>query len=205
MTTQTLRPKTPPYRDYAVATLLIVVVLVVGVLARDPSPQNVLLFGGLTLAILAALAVVGWLYYSNSRIVLEPRGIWHTSMFGRSRLIVAGSVSRVLAVENFTVTVGIAPRYRRSEANTFLLDAEGRTVLRLRASLWSPESMGAVAAAAGAPVTTELWADPASVRGSYPNAVGVIEAHPYIFGAIVGAATVVIVVVALVIVVLLSI
>jgi len=192
MTSHTIRPTALKYRELAFgAGAVATVAVVAGVVEfRDYLPQIVI---GTALLLVVGVVCVA-LFFRNTKVVLEPGQVSHTNMVGYTKRIAAGSVSSVVLVHNFIVLVSLRTRTRRSDAQVFLLDPSGATLLRVRSALWGAESIALVRAAVPAvPETEHDTMEPGTMRGAYPRSIGFFEANPIVVGTLAAIAVVAVV------------
>jgi hypothetical protein len=84
-------------------------------------------------------------------------------------------------------------------ARLFVLDGDGRAVLRWSSQTWTVSQMDDLAAGLGIPIESMPGrVAPKDFRARYPRAVSAVEAHPVIFALIIAAVVTVIVIVVVV-------
>jgi hypothetical protein len=181
---QTVTPSRAHYSRSVLIGSGLAALLVVVILGRMSG--GMLMAGVVVLAVLFAASLVGiWLFFHNTRVQYAPGRVVRTDLFGRSRELTAADVKQVVLVEHLRgATQLVAPVL-------YLLDDQGRSVLRLRAGLWTIDELGAIGAAIPRDpdvVTGIITA--AELRRRFPGAVSFWEAHAVVTSLTVAAALV---------------
>ena len=185
MTAQTVRPISPRFSQFALASGAIALAVAVVGFVRNPEHLPVIL--AVTAAVLVVAGVCVALFLRNTRITLEPGRVSHTNMVGYTRRIAAGSVSSLVFVHSFAVLVNLTTRSRRSDSQIFLLDPSGVPLLRVREGLWGADAVSAVRAAmAGVPEVEHETMDAGTMSAAHPRSVGFYETNPLVVGVLAG-------------------
>jgi hypothetical protein len=138
----------------------------------QPTPAYVAEMVGLL--VVAGAYVV--LYFRNSRITAEPRSLTIRTAFGLSHAVARHHLDRAVLVEHHVTsrspTAGSTPRL-------FLLDDEGRAVLRWSGQAWTEDQMRELVSALDIPlVEIPGRLGSGDIHRRYPHALGVWEGHP---------------------------
>lgn len=178
---RTATPSTAHYKKSVLVGCGLAVLFVVVVLGRMQG--GMLMAGVVIIAVVFVAVLVGiWLFFRNTRVAYEPGRVMRTDLLGRSRELTTASVHQVVLVERLRGATGlVAPVL-------FMLDADGRALLRLRVGLWSLDDLGAIGAAI--PRDPDVLAAPitsAELRRRFPGAVSFWEAHAVVASLLVAA------------------
>jgi hypothetical protein len=168
--------------------------LLAGILAFDVLLQLVLFQSArlLPLAILLALTLAYTaLYYRNSRVEAAPGTLAIRNALGIEHFVAPSHVATVVIAEHLRTGVTFGTEYI---PRLFVLDDDGRSVLRWSSNRWTVEQMQDLAAALGVTVAIVPEAlSPAEFGARYPRALGWVEAHPVVTGLLIAAVLVAIV------------
>ena len=182
---QTVTPSRAHYRRSVRIGCGLAVLLVVVILGRMSG--GMLTAGVVILAVAFVLVLVGiWLYFHNTKVQYAPGRVVQTNLFGHSRELTTATVRQVVLVEHLRgATQLVAPVL-------YMLDDDGRAVLRLRAGLWSIDELGAIGAAIprDPDVVTGIISATA-LRKRFPQAVSFWEAHS-VFASLFVAAVIIV-------------
>jgi hypothetical protein len=200
MTTQVFRPTPPKYGQYAAAAAL--VLLVTAVFAASNFAYALPAIVGGTAAALVLSGLFAVLFFRNTRVVVEPGAVSHTNAFGVTRRVADAAVSTSVLVNEFQVLLSVYTRSRRTDSQLFLIGPSGRTLLRLRSSIWGFDVLSAVyAGVPGSEHVEHGTMDAGTMSAAHPKSLGFFEENPIVVGVIAAlllVAVVVIVVVAVV-------
>lgn len=125
-------------------------------------------------AALAIIAVLIWLYFRNTRIVFGADRLSRANLFGARRTWSRDEVGTVLVVEQL-VAFAVA-----DTRNTFILDAQGRTILRPTNEFWAAADVRALVEWIG--LTPDVIDKPitaTALRERFPRCVPWWEAHSF--------------------------
>jgi len=198
MTAQVFRPTAPKYGEYAAAAGL--VLLVTAVFAASSFADALPAIVGGTAAALALLGVFALLFFRNSRVVVEPGAVSHTNAIGVTRRVAGSAVATSVLVNEYQVLLSVYTRSRRTDSQLFLLGESGRTLLRLRSSIWGTAPLYAAHSAAPESARVELGSmDAGTMSAAHPKSVGFLEENPIVVGVVAALAVLVVVVVAVVV------
>jgi len=201
---QTLLPSRPTYRKAVQRDLLIAVpllVLIVGSQVGLQLMQSSIAGDGtglvwVYLGIVVAAVAFSIVYYSavlrNSRIDLAATGLTVTNWYGRSRIVEYSQVG--------TVIQALLRLPARTLPMLFVLDHEGKRVLTMYGTLWTPDAMLALGKAV--PVTPVAPAEPVSyreLRKLHPKAFSWARANPVALAVIVAGGLFLVVVVVIIV------
>jgi len=167
----TATPSTANYRKSVLVGCGLAVLFVVIALGRMEGV-------GLMAVIVVIAAVFGlillsiWLYFRNTRVDYEPGRVVRFDLLGRPRELTTAAIHTVVLVEHLRDgTQTTAPAL-------LMLDADGRTQLRMRGGLWSLDDLGAVGASIPRePVSIAGNVSAAQLRRRFPAAVSFWEAN----------------------------
>lgn len=181
----TAKPSTANYRKSVLVGCGLAALFVVIALGRMEG--GALMAGVVVIAVIFGLVLLGiWLFYRNTRVDYEPGRVVRFDLLGRPRELTTASVRAVVLVEHLRGATQLAA------PTLLMLDAAGRTQLRLRGGLWSLDDLGAIGAAIPRePVSIGGSITAGDLRRRYPAAVSFWEAHAVV--ASLGVAGIVIV------------
>ena len=183
----TIRPSRKAYKStLAVNALLLLPLIVISFTRVDGDPIAVLV-GGVILLALIALFV--FLYFHNTRIEFTETTLTRANLFGRTRTWQMSEITTVLRVEALVAFM------QSDTLNIFVLDSQGRCVVRPSNQMWSLDEVTALITATGVKETVVAQPITATeLRVRYPRAVPWWEAHVFATALIaVGLLTVLIV------------
>ena len=167
----TATPSTANYRKSVLVGCALAALFVVIALGR--------MEGVGLMAVIVVIAVVFglillsiWLYFRNTRVDYEPGRVVRFDLLGRPRELTTAAIHTVVLVEHLRDgTQTTAPAL-------LMLDADGRTQLRMRGGLWSLDDLGAVGASIPRePVSIAGTVSAAQLRRRFPAAVSFWEAN----------------------------
>lgn len=124
--------------------------------------------------VLVVIAALIWLYFRNTRIVFGADHLSRTNLFGARRAWSRDQVGTVLVVEQL-VAFAVA-----DTRNTFILDAQGQTILRPTNEFWAAADVRALVEWIG--LTPDVIDQPVTataLRERYPRCVPWWEAHSF--------------------------
>lgn len=165
-----LKPSKQVYRAAVITSLPLTVGLVVWNLIANRSAP--LLVTVLIVVLVAGALGAMWLYFRNTRVVVDNGTVTKTNALGRQRTFAADDVRTVLS-DSFAVNANL------TNQQLFVFDPRGRRLLRMRGEYWTPEQMAEVVGALGG--KPEIVAEPmtpATMRKRYPGSVLWVEASP---------------------------
>jgi len=145
------------------------------------------------MAVIVVIAVVFglillsiWLYFRNTRVDYEPGRVVRFDLLGRPRELTTAAIHTVVLVEHLRDgTQTTAPAL-------LMLDADGRTQLRMRGGLWSLDDLGAVGASIPRePVSIAGTVSAAQLRRRFPAAVSFWEANAVLTSLVVALVVIV--------------
>lgn len=165
-----IKPSKTAYKIAVITSLPVTLGLVVwNLLANRNSP---VLVTALIVVVVAGALFGMWLYFRNTRLVVDHGTVTKTDGLGRVRSFAAADVRMVLA-DNFAVNAQL------NNQQLFVFDPRGRRLLRMRGEYWTAQQMAdVVEALGGKPEIVVVPMDPASMRKSYPGSVYWVEASP---------------------------
>lgn len=168
----TIRPSGATYRRSVGIAAVGVGPLLVLSLLRSRAEQVVLTIGLVT----AVVCLLGlWLFFRNSRVVLDRRHLSHTNWLGSARRWTTADVGHVLVAEQLM-------EYGKAAPSLFVLDKEGARLIRLRGQYWSLNDMSTLARRFGSrSEIIEVPVTAARIGRDHPNAVGWWEVHQWLF------------------------
>ena len=162
-------PSWAQYKTKVALGAIVILPIAVGISLRLAG-NGTLFVGG----ILVVIAVLVWLYFRNTRIVFGAGQLSRTNLFGVRRASPVDQVGTVLVVEQL-VAFAVA-----DTRNTFILDAQGRTILRPTNEFWAAadvreliEWIGLTPEVVDRPITAT------ALRERYPRSVPWWEAHSF--------------------------
>ena len=165
-----LRPSKSAYRLAVVTSLPLTLGLVAwNLIANRDAPGLVTV---LIVVLVAGSLGAMWLYFRNTRVVVNDGTVTKTNGLGNTRTFAAADVSTVLA-DTFEVNANL------TNQQLFVFGPDGRRLLRMRGEYWTPEQMAAVVVALGG--RPEIVAEPmtpATMRKRYRGSVYWVEASP---------------------------
>jgi hypothetical protein len=126
--------------------------------------------------IIALLGSFIFLYFRNSRITAEPRSLTIRNVLGTSHTVARHHLETAVLIEAHITSTAQAAA---STPRLFLLDDEGRSVLRWSGHLWSEEEMRELVGTLDIPLTKipgRLGSG--DIHRRYPHALGFWEGHP---------------------------
>jgi len=181
----TATPSTANYRKSVLVGCGLAVLFVVIALGRMEGV-------GLMAVIVVIAAVFGlillsiWLYFRNTRVDYEPGRVVRFDLLGRPRELTTAAIHTVVLVEHLRDgTQTTAPAL-------LMLDADGRTQLRMRGGLWSLDDLGAVGASIPRePVSIAGNVSAAQLRRRFPAAVSFWEANAVLTSLVVALVVIV--------------
>jgi len=181
----TATPSTANYRKSVLVGCGLAVLFVVIALGRMEGV-------GLMAVIVVIAAVFGlillsiWLYFRNTRVDYEPGRVVRFDLLGRPRELTTAAIHTVVLVEHLRDgTQTTAPAL-------LMLDADGRTQLRMRGGLWSLDDLGAVGASIPRePVSIAGTVSAAQLRRRFPAAVSFWEANAVLTSLVVALVVIV--------------
>jgi len=181
----TATPSTANYRKSVLVGCGLAVLFVVIALGR--------MEGVGLMAVIVVIAVVFglillsiWLYFRNTRVDYEPGRVVRFDLLGRPRELTTAAIHTVVLVEHLRDgTQTTAPAL-------LMLDADGRTQLRMRGGLWSLDDLGAVGASIPRePVSIAGTVSAAQLRRRFPAAVSFWEANAVLTSLVVALVVIV--------------
>ena len=181
----TATPSTANYRKSVLVGCALAVLFVVIALGR--------MEGVGLMAVIVVIAVVFglillsiWLYFRNTRVDYEPGRVVRFDLLGRPRELTTAAIHTVVLVEHLRDgTQTTAPAL-------LMLDADGRTQLRMRGGLWSLDDLGAVGASIPRePVSIAGTVSAAQLRRRFPAAVSFWEANAVLTSLVVALVVIV--------------
>jgi len=181
----TATPSTANYRKSVLVGCALAALFVVIALGR--------MEGVGLMAVIVVIAVVFglillsiWLYFRNTRVDYEPGRVVRFDLLGRPRELTTAAIHTVVLVEHLRDgTQTTAPAL-------LMLDADGRTQLRMRGGLWSLDDLGAVGASIPRePVSIAGTVSAAQLRRRFPAAVSFWEANAVLTSLVVALVVIV--------------
>ena len=181
----TATPSTANYRKSVLVGCALAALFVVIALGR--------MEGVGLMAVIVVIAVVFglillsiWLYFRNTRVDYEPGRVVRFDLLGRPRELTTAAIHTVVLVEHLRDgTQTTAPAL-------LMLDADGRTQLRMRGGLWSLDDLGAVGASIPRePVSIAGNVSAAQLRRRFPAAVSFWEANAVLTSLVVALVVIV--------------
>ncbi len=144
---------------------------------------------------LALLALYLWLYFRNTRVTAALHSLTIRNAFGISHTVADHHLVSAIFVDSFTQSSQYVANNR---PRLFILDGDGRSVLRWGGQTWTGEQMQSLATTLGIPLTAlNEQMNARAFKKLYPRALSPVEAHPVVFALVIVAviATIVIAVV----------
>ena len=181
----TATPSTANYRKSVLVGCALAALFVVIALGR--------MEGVGLMAVIVVIAVVFglillsiWLYFRNTRVDYEPGRVVRFDLLGRPRELTTAAIHTVVLVEHLRDgTQTTAPAL-------LMLDADGRTQLRMRGGRWSLDDLGAVGASIPRePVSIAGTVSAAQLRRRFPAAVSFWEANAVLTSLVVALVVIV--------------
>jgi hypothetical protein len=172
MAVRTVTPSWTAYKKKVTVGAIVLVPLAVAAALRVA--ENAVFLVGFVLALLMLIAVFVSLYFRNTVIEFGGGYLSRTNLFGVRRIWGADEVATVLVVEQLRA-FAVADTH-----NTFILDAQGRTILRPTNEFWTAPDIRDLVESIG--LTPEIIDKPitaTALRERYPRAVPWWEAHSF--------------------------
>jgi hypothetical protein len=165
-----LKPSKQVYRAAVITSLPLTAGLVAWNLIANRSAP--LLITVLIVVLVAGALGAMWLYFRNTRVVVDSGTVTKTNALGRQRRFAAEDVRTVLS-DSFAVNANL------TNQQLFVFDPRGRRLLRMRGEYWTPGQMAEVVdALRGKPEIVAEPMTPATMRKRYPGSVLWVEASP---------------------------
>lgn len=185
----TYAPSFSSYRKrlYGAIPLLLIIGFVDYFRLRQPLPIYLAEFGGL----IVLAAAYTYLYFRYTRVEVDKRSLTRRNAFGHRRVFADDELAAVVIVNEYSYGGGsgvTAPRL-------FVLDPEGRAILRWDGRYWPMPEMDALSENLGVPLTTLESSSSKTFSKEYPRALASIEVHPIKWALGLSAAILVVVVV----------
>jgi hypothetical protein len=171
---QTFRPSPARYRGRFGWVLPAILVLGLVIYWRFDQPAAAY-FAEMT-AIVVLLGGYILLYFRNALITAEPHSLTIRTAFGMSHTVAQHHLASAVIVEHHITSNA---QNAVATPRLFVLDDEGRSVLRWSGRTWTEQQMRDLVATLEVPVT-ELPGRLGSgdIHRRYPHALGVWEGHP---------------------------
>jgi hypothetical protein len=140
-----------------------------------------LLFG----VAVACFGVVAWLYATQAKVTADESAVTSRDLFGRTTRIPRAEVATVM-ICSVLIRKGL-PAF---QSRIFLLDSDGRVVLKLYGSFWSEADFEALARFLGVELVGSRadWYRPADLARVAVGSVTIFERHPRLIWVAAGAA-----------------
>jgi hypothetical protein len=140
----------------------------------------------------AAFGAIAWLYVTQARVTATSTEVTYRNAFGRTTRLPRAEVAEVKIC-----SVRIQKGFPFFQSRFFLLNSDGRVVLKLYGSFWSEADFEALARFLGVELVGNRadWYRPADLAREVPGSVNLFERYPRLIWVAAGFAWVTVLIV----------